>query len=156
MGFFREFREFASRGNVVDLAVGLVLGAAFQAIVRAFVDELLMPPIAHFLVGKDLESMFWVVGGGDHATREAAEAAGAAVIGYGVLLARAIDFLIVAFALFLLVRGMNRLRRRQETGEAPSPPPSTKECPYCLSTIAIAASRCPNCTSDVPGGRARG
>ena len=142
----KEFKEFAMRGSVLDLAVGLILGAAFGGIVTSFVNDILMPPIGLLLARVDFTNLFLDLSGGAHATLKAAKEAGAATINYGVFLNTLINFLIVSFAVFLLVRQVNQMKRR---GEAPPPPPSTRECPHCLSVISIKATRCAHCTSEV-------
>ncbi|MFZ5823700.1 MAG: large conductance mechanosensitive channel protein MscL [Bacillota bacterium] len=137
-----EFKQFAQRGNVLDLAVGVVIGAAFNKIITSFVNDLLMPPLG-LLVGKlDFSNLFINLGRGEFVTLEAARKAGAPVIAYGSFFTNVLDFLIVALAVFLLVRQVNRWKLKAE--EAPT---KTKECPYCVSAIPIKASRCPQCTS---------
>lgn len=149
-----EFREFALRGNVVDMAVGIIIGAAFNSIVRSLVDDVLMPPIGWLLGGVDFSNLFILLKGGapapPYASLSDAQAAGAVTINYGVFINSVISFLIVAFATFLLIRSINRLQREEE---APPPEPTTKECPFCLTTIPIKATRCPHCTSEVPAPR---
>ena len=140
---FKEFKEFAMRGNVIDLAVGLILGAAFNGIVGSLVNDVIMPPVGLLLGKVDFTNLFIDLSGTQHASLKAAKDAGAATINYGVFVNTVIHFLIVAFVVFLLVRQINRMRRR---GEAP---PSTRECPYCLSVIPIKATRCAHCTSEV-------
>lgn len=142
----KEFKEFAMRGNVLDMAIGIVIGAAFGAIVTSFVDDLLMPPIGMLLGGIDFTNLFISLDGQQYATLAAAQEAGAATINYGLFLSTVIDFLIVAFAIFLLVRQINRMRAGPE--EAPAEP-SSKDCPYCATEIPLQASRCPNCTSEL-------
>ncbi len=142
----KEFKEFAMRGNVIDLAVGLILGAAFNGIVASLVNDVVMPPIGLLLGKVDFTNLFIDLSGAPHATLKAAKDAGAATINYGLFVNTVINFLIVAFVVFLLVRQINRMRRR---GEAPPPPPSTRECPYCLSVIPNKATRCAHCTSAV-------
>ena len=137
-----EFREFAIRGNAVDLAVGVIIGAAFGAIVNSLVSDVIMPPIGRLLGGVDFSNLFVVLGHGSYPSLKAAKEAGAATINYGVFLNTVINFLIVAFAVFLLVKGMNRLKR-----EGPAPAPSTKDCPFCATPISVKATRCPHCTS---------
>lgn len=141
----KEFKEFAMRGNVLDLAVGLVIGAAFGGIVTSFVNDILMPPVG-LLVGKvDFSNLFINLSGTAYATLKDAKAAGAATLNYGVFLNTLINFLIVAFAVFLLVKQVNRLRR-----PAPAPAaPATRECPFCLSAIPERATRCAHCTSEL-------
>jgi large conductance mechanosensitive channel len=147
---FKEFREFAMRGNVVDMAVGIIIGGAFGTIVKSLVDDVIMPPVGLMLGGVDFSNLFWVMkegatAAGPYASLADAKTAGAVTLNAGVFLNNVISFLIVAFAVFLLVRGMNALRRQQE--EAPAP--TAKDCPYCASSIPIKARRCPACTSDL-------
>jgi large conductance mechanosensitive channel len=142
----KEFKEFALRGNVLDLAIGIIIGGAFGRIVSSFVDDILMPPIGVLLGNVDFSNLFINLSGGRYESLAAAQEAGAATINYGVFISTVIDFVIVAFAIFLLVRQINRLQRKEE--EKPAEP-TTKECPYCLSTIPIAATRCPHCTSSL-------
>jgi large conductance mechanosensitive channel len=142
----KEFKEFALRGNVVDLAIGIIIGGAFGRIVSSFVDDLLMPPIGLLLGNVDFSNLFINLSGGRYDSLAAAQEAGAATINYGLFVSTVIDFVIVAFAVFLMVRQINRLQRKEE--EEPAEP-TTKECPYCLSTIPIDATRCPHCTSDL-------
>jgi large conductance mechanosensitive channel len=141
---FKEFREFIMRGNVLDLAVAVIIGAAFGKIVTSLVGDILMPPLGLVLKRVDFTNLFFDLSGGHHETLAQAKAAGDATIGYGVFLNNVIDFLIVAFAIFLLIRAANRIKR------APAPAaPTTKECPYCHTSIPLAATRCPNCTSNL-------
>lgn len=141
---FREFREFAMRGNVVDLAVGISIGAAFGKIVTSLVNDIVMPPIGLLLGRVDFSNLFINLSGQSVASLVEAKATGAPTINYGVFLNTVIDFVIVAFAIFLLVRFINRLSRQSEvTPEAPT----TRECPFCLSSIPLRATRCPQCTS---------
>jgi large conductance mechanosensitive channel len=144
-----EFREFAARGNVVDLAVGLVLGTAFGAIVNSLVKDILMPPIGWLTGGIDFSSLYVVLGSGEYASLEVARQAGAATVNYGVFINTILTFLIVSFAMFVVVRQMNRLRRREASPSEPPPGPATRNCPYCISTIPLAATRCPQCTSPI-------
>lgn len=138
----KEFTDFAMRGNMLDMAVGIIIGAAFGRVVSSFVSDILTPPIG-LLTGKsDFASKFINLSGTVYATLADAKAAGAATINYGAFLNAAFDFLIVAFAVFLLIRQVNRLK-----GEEKSPTVTTKECPFCFSAIAMQASRCPHCTS---------
>jgi large conductance mechanosensitive channel len=141
---FKEFKEFAIRGNVLDLAIGIIIGAAFGKIVTSFVNDVLMPPIGLLLGKVDFTNMFISLSGQRYDTLKAAKEAGAATINYGVFFNTMLDFLIVAFAVFLLVRQINRMRRKPE-----EKPPDTKECPYCASAIPVKAVRCPQCTSDL-------
>lgn len=147
---FKEFKEFAMRGNVVDMAVGIIIGGAFGTIVKSLVNDLMMPPLGLLLGGVDFTNFFVVLKNGASAAPykalAEAQAAGAVTINYGVFLNAVISFLIVAFAVFLLIKGINRLRREQEAA-----PATTKECPFCCSTIAIRATRCPHCTSALSG-----
>jgi large conductance mechanosensitive channel len=142
---FREFKEFAIRGNVVDLAVGLIIGAAFGKIVTSFVNDILMPPIGLLLGRVNFENLFVTLGGPSYASLAEAKAAGAPTVNYGVFINNVLDFILVAFAVFLLIRWINRLRRHPEA----APTPTTRSCPYCLSTIPLQAIRCPQCTSEV-------
>jgi large conductance mechanosensitive channel len=148
---FKEFKEFAMRGNVVDMAVGIIIGASFGSIVKSLVDDLLMPPIGMLLGRVDFANMFVVLkSGADKATSYAsladAKTAGAVTINYGMFINAIISFLIVAFAVFLLIRAINRLKRKEET---PPAAPTTKECPYCFSAIPIQAVKCGFCTSQL-------
>lgn len=141
----KEFREFASRGNVVDLAVGVIIGAAFGKIVASAVNDLIMPPIGMLLGGIDFTDFFVALNGATYPSLAAAEAAGAPTLNYGRFLNTVLEFLIVAFAVFLLVKQINRLKR-------PSPEAPTEEvrdCPFCVSRIPLKARRCPHCTSEV-------
>ena len=146
----KEFKEFAMRGNVVDMAVGIIIGAAFGTIVNSLVADVIMPPIGLLLGNIDFSNLFVVLKEGAKApapyeSLAAAKAAGAASINYGVFINTIITFLIVAIAVFLMIRSINKLKRQEE---APPPVPTTKECLYCFSTIPIKATRCPNCTSE--------
>jgi large conductance mechanosensitive channel len=147
---FKEFKEFAMRGNVVDMAVGIIIGGAFGTIVKSLVDDVIMPPIGLLLGGVDFSDLFITLkegaAAGPYATLAAAQQAGAVTISYGVFLNSVISFLIVAFAVFLLVRSINKLRSQQE---APPAEPTTKACSFCCSEIPIKATRCPNCTSEL-------
>lgn len=147
---FKEFKEFAMRGNVVDMAVGIIIGAAFGTIVKSLVDEVIMPPIGLLLGNVDFTDLFITLKegatAGPYLTLAAAKEAGAVTMGYGAFLNTVISFLIVAFAVFLLIKGMNSLKRKEE--EAPADP-TTKECPYCFTEIPIKATKCPHCTSNL-------
>ena len=143
---FKEFKEFAVKGNVIDMAVGIIIGAAFGKIVSSFVADVLMPPIGLLLGKMDFANLFINLSGKAYETLAEAKKAGAATLNYGVFLNTMIDFVIVAFAVFLLIRQINRFKRKEPV-EAPAP--DTKECPYCLSKIAIKATRCPQCTSQL-------
>ncbi|HOI18166.1 MAG TPA: large-conductance mechanosensitive channel protein MscL [Geobacteraceae bacterium] len=140
----KEFREFVMRGNVVDMAVGIIIGAAFGKIVTSFVSDVLMPPIG-LLMGKvDFSNLFIDLSGTGFATLAEAKKAGAATINYGLFFNTILDFIIVAFAIFLLIRQINRMKRE------PAPAaPDTKECPFCLSSVPLKAVRCPHCTSEL-------
>lgn len=140
---WKEFKEFVMRGNVVDMAVGIIIGAAFGKIVTSLVSDVIMPPIGLILGKVDFSSLFISLSG-HYDTLTAAKAAGAPTVNYGVFLNTVIDFVIVAFVIFLLVKQVNRLKK------APLPaPPNTKDCPYCKTSIPIGAVRCPNCISDL-------
>jgi len=141
----KEFKEFAMRGNVLDMAVGIIIGAAFGQIVNSFVQDILMPPIGRLLGHVDFSNLFVSLSGAHYDTVAAAKAAGAATLNYGVFLNTVINFLIVAFAVFLLVRQVNRFAPKP----APAASPATRECPYCLSTIPAKATRCSQCTSEL-------
>jgi len=144
----KEFKEFAMRGNVLDMAVGIILGAAFGKIVGSLVEDILMPPIGLLLGKVDFSNLFVSLTERHFDTLAAAKAAGAATINYGIFLNQIINFLIVAFAIFVLIRQVNRLQRASTPAPAP---PATKACPYCVSTIPLRALRCPHCTSDLKG-----
>jgi large conductance mechanosensitive channel len=143
---FKEFKEFAAKGNVIDMAVGIIIGAAFGKIISSFVADVLMPPIGLLLGNMDFANLFISLSGKTFETLAEAKKAGAATINYGVFLNTILDFIIVAFAVFLLVRQINRLKRNEPVECAV---PDTKECPYCLSKIPIKATRCPHCTSQL-------
>ena len=142
----KEFKEFAMKGNVIDMAVGIMIGAAFGKIVTSFVSDLLTPLVGRVVGKMDFSNLFVNLSDGDYATLAEAKKAGAATINYGLFLNATIDFLIVAFALFLLIRQINRLKREQ-----PAPEATTKECSYCFSSIPVKAVRCPHCTSELQG-----
>ena len=142
----KEFRQFIARGNVVDLAIAVIMGGAFGPIVTSLVNDVLMPPIGLLLGKVDFASRFINLSGTPYATLKEAKAAGAATLNYGIFLNAAINFLIVSFVVFLVVKQVNRLK----PAPAPAPPPPpTKECPLCLSTIPAAARRCAHCTADL-------
>jgi large conductance mechanosensitive channel len=141
---FKEFKEFATRGNVLDMAVGIIIGTAFGKIITSFVGDILMPPIGMVLGHADFASLFLNISGKAYATLAEAKAAGAPTINYGIFLSTIFDFLIVAFAIFLLVRQVNRWQR-----PAPAAAAVTRDCPFCCSAIPPRATRCPHCTSDV-------
>jgi len=148
----KEFREFAMRGNVLDMAVGIIIGAAFGSIVNSLVSDVIMPPIGMILGNIDFSNLFLVLKEGKvpgpYASLALAKAAGAVSINYGAFINTVISFVIVAFSVFLLVRSVNKLRRQ---AEAAPPAPTTKECAYCFSSIPIKATRCPHCTSELKG-----
>ena len=152
---WKEFREFALRGNVIDLAIGIIIGVAFGAIISSLVSDMIMPPIGLLLGDVDFRNLFVVLREGatvgPYSSLDAAKAAGAVTINYGVFIITIISFIIIAFAVFMIVRSVNRARRQMEAQkEAVTPAePTTKECPYCLSVIPLKASRCPNCTSQL-------
>lgn len=148
---WNEFQKFIARGNVIDLAVGIVIGAAFTSVVNSFVDDILMPPIGLVTGGVDFANLFITLSGGEYASLAEAQEAGAATINYGRFLNNVISFAIVAFAVFLLVKSYNRLRDREESRPAE---PTDQECPYCRFTIPVTASRCAHCTSQLPGAAA--
>jgi len=147
----KEFKEFAMRGNVVDMAVGIIIGASFGAIVKSLVADVIMPPIGMLLGNVDFENLFLVLrtapeAAGPYASLAEAKEAGAVSINYGVFLNQVISFLIVAFAVFLLVKSINRMKRKEEALPAA---PTTKDCPHCATPIPINARRCPHCTSEL-------
>ncbi|MBI4164945.1 MAG: large-conductance mechanosensitive channel protein MscL [Acidobacteria bacterium] len=143
---FKEFKEFAMRGSVLDLAVGIIIGGAFGKIITSFVGDILMPPIGLLLGKVDFSNMFLTLGEGAFTKLADAKAAGVPTINYGLFVNTLIDFLIVSFAIFLLIREVNRLKR--EPARAPAAP-TTKDCPHCFTAIAIKATRCPACTSEL-------
>src|SRR6202045_339262 len=142
---FKEFKEFAMRGNVLDMAIGIVIGAAFGSIVTSFVQDILMPPIGRLLGHVDFSNRFVSLSGVHYDTIAAAKAAGAATLNYGLFLNTVINFLIVAFAVYLLVRQVNRFTSKP----APAAAPATRDCPYCLTTIPAKATKCAHCTSEL-------
>lgn len=142
---FKEFKEFAMRGNVLDMAVGIVIGAAFGGIVTSFVQDILMPPIGRLLGHVDFSNLFISLSDAHYDTLAAAKAAGAATINYGIFLNTVINFLIVAFAIFLLIRQVNRFAAKP----APAAAPTTRDCPYCLTAVPLKATRCAHCTSEI-------
>jgi large conductance mechanosensitive channel len=139
-----EFKKFAMRGNVVDMAVGIVIGAAFGKIISSLVTDMLMPPIGLAMGGIDFSGLFIALGGGDFPTLAAAKAAGAPTLNYGLFINSVIDFTIIAFALFMVIRAMNKMKKPEEAKA-----PSTKSCPECLSEIPLAAKRCKFCTASI-------
>ena len=147
MGMIKEFKEFALRGNVVDMAVGIIIGGAFGKIVSSMVSDVLMPPIGKLVGGANFADKFICLGGGSYPSLAAAKVAGAPVIAYGSFISAVIDFVIVAFCVFVFIKAMNALKK---------PAPTTKECPHCLSVIPIKAMRCAHCTSDLNPRKAQG
>jgi large conductance mechanosensitive channel len=151
MSMLKEFREFAVKGNVVDMAVGIIIGASFGTIVKSLVDDVIMPPVGVLLGGVRFDDLFMVIRRGaeqpgPYLTLEEARAAGAATINYGVFINTIVSFLIVAFAVFILVRAVNRLRREEQVEPQA---PTDKPCPFCATAIPVAAVRCPHCTSQL-------
>lgn len=140
----KEFKEFVMRGNVVDLAVAVIIGAAFGKIITSFVEDVLMPPIGLVLGNVDFSNLFINLSGKDYPSVAAAKAAGAATLNYGMFFNHIINFLIIAFAIFLLIKQINRMQKPK-----PAAAPTTKECPYCLSAVHLKAIRCPHCTSEL-------
>lgn len=147
---FREFKEFAMKGNVIDMAVGIIIGAAFGSIVNSLVNDVIMPPVGLLLGKVDFSNLFIVLKEGaaapPYTTVAEAKKAGAVTLNFGLFINTIISFLIVSFSVFLLIKNVNRFKRQKEV---PPPIPTTKECPYCFSTISVKAIRCPNCTSDL-------
>jgi len=141
---WKELRDFAMRGNVVDLAIGVIIGAAFGKIVTSLVNDLIMPPLGLILGKVDFTNLFIDLSGKSYGSLAAAKAAGAATINYGVFINNIIDFVIVGLVVFLLVRGINRLHKAP-----PAPAPTTRSCPYCLTAVPLQATRCPACTSPI-------
>ncbi len=147
---FKEFKEFAMRGNVVDMAVGIIIGAAFGTIVKSLVSDIIMPPIGVLLGNVDFSNLFVILKqgavAGPYASLADVQAAGAVSINYGAFINTVISFIIVAFAVFLVIRSINKLKREKEE---PAAEPATKTCPYCQSTIPVKATRCPFCTPEL-------
>jgi len=141
----KEFKEFALRGNVLDLAIGVIIGSAFGKIITSLVNDVLMPPFGLLLGKVDFSNLYLNLSGGEYSSLTEAESAGAVTIKYGGFLNTLVDFLIIAFVIFLLIRQINRLQKEEEKPI----PPSTRECPYCLTSIPIKATRCPACTSQL-------
>jgi large conductance mechanosensitive channel len=151
VAMFEDFKEFAMRGNVVDMAVGIVIGAAFGTIVKSFVDDVLMPPIGLLLGNVDFSNLFLTLKEGSkaaspYASLAAAKAAGAVTLNLGVFINTVISFIFIAFAVFLVIKGFNRMKREKEVPPAET---TTRECPFCFTTLPIQASRCPYCTSQL-------
>ncbi len=140
----KEFKEFAMRGNVMDMAIGIIIGAAFGKIVSSFVNDVLMPPLGLLLGDSDFTNKFVTLKGQSLATLDAAKEAGSVTLNYGLFVNTIIDFIIIAFAIFLVIKQINRFKKKPE-----APPPNTKECPFCLSAVPIKATRCGHCTSEL-------
>ncbi|HNS63189.1 MAG TPA: large conductance mechanosensitive channel protein MscL [Anaerolineaceae bacterium] len=140
----KEFKEFAMRGNLIDLAIGIVIGGAFGKIVTSFVNDVVMPPIGKLLGGVNFADLFIDLSGTNPASVQAAKDAGVPTLNYGAFLNTVIDFIIVAFVMFLVVKAINKMKK-----PAPAAAPTTKECPYCKTEIPLAATRCPHCTSQL-------
>ena len=144
----KEFKEFAMKGNVIDMAVGIIIGAAFGAIIKSLVDDVLMPPIGLLLGNVDFSNLFLIIKegkvAGPYSSLAAAKAAGAVSVNIGIFINTIISFLIVAFSVFLVIKNVNRMKKEQ-----PPPDPATKDCPFCYSAIPIKATRCPDCTSEL-------
>ena len=147
-GLFGEFKEFIMRGNVLDMAVGVIIGAAFGAIVTSLVNDIIMPLISLLTGGLDFSNWFVALDGKSYATLAAAQEAGAATLNYGVMITKVIDFIIVAFCIFLVVKGFNAASAKLKKAEAEEAP-TTKECPYCKMEIPVEATRCGHCTSQL-------
>jgi large conductance mechanosensitive channel len=144
MKMLKEFKEFALKGSVLDLAIGVIIGAAFGKIVTSLVNDIIMPPIGLLLGKVDFSSLFWNISGKSYASLTDAQAAGAPTINYGIFLNTIIQFIIIAFVIFLIVRQINRMKRPEPVAE-----PTTRECPHCFTSISKKADRCPNCTSQI-------
>ena len=146
----KEFKEFAMRGNVMDMAVGIIIGAAFGAIIGSFVKDVIMPPIGLLLGNVDFSNLYVLLKSGatpgPYSSLAAANAAGAVTLNYGLFINTIINFLIIALAIFLVVKGMNSMKRKQP---APAVAPTTKDCPFCFTAIPVKATRCPSCTSEL-------
>lgn len=140
----QEFKKFISRGNVIDLAIGVIIGGAFGKIITSLVDDILMPPLGMLLGKVDFTNLFASLTGTKYATLAEAQAAGAPTLNYGLFIKNIVDFVLVALVIFFVIRAINRLSKKEE-----QPAPQTRECPHCLSQIPLKASRCPACTSEV-------
>jgi large conductance mechanosensitive channel len=147
MKIFKDFKEFAVKGNMIDLAIGIIIGAAFSGVVNSLVNDIIMPPIGLLLGRVDFSNLFITLTGGNFQTLAEAKAGGAVTLNYGLFVNTLINFLIVAFAVFILVKQVNNFKRKLE--KEPAASPSTKVCPYCKSPVHIDAVRCPNCTSEL-------
>lgn len=140
----KEFKKFALRGNMIDLAVGMIVGSAFTGIVKSLVDDIVMPVVSLFTGKVDFSNLFISLDGKEYATLELAQEAGAATLNYGMFLSNILNFIIMAFVVFLFVKGMNKLHKKEEAA-----PVTTKKCPFCKTEIALDATRCPHCTSEL-------
>jgi len=148
----KEFKEFAMKGNVLDMAIGIIIGAAFGTIVKSLVADVIMPPIGLLLGNVDFSSLYILLKGGlkvagPYASLADAQAEGAVTLNYGIFINSVVSFIIVAFAVFMVVKSINKLKRKEE--DIPAAAPTTKECPHCFSIISIKATKCPNCTSQI-------
>lgn len=141
---FKEFKEFAMKGNVVDMAIGVIIGGAFGKIVASLVSDIIMPPIGYLMGGVNFDSLFVSLNGKSYASLAEAQAAGAPILTYGVFINTVVDFLIVAMALFIVIKGINKFKKEEAPAEV-----TTKECPFCKTEIHKDATRCPNCTSEL-------
>ncbi len=141
---FKEFKEFAMKGNVVDMAIGVIIGGAFGKIVASLVKDVIMPPIGYMMGGVNFDNLFIALNGKSYASLAEATAAGAPVISYGVFINTIVDFIIIALALFFVIKGINNLKKEEAPAEV-----TTKECPFCKTEIHKDATRCPNCTSEL-------
>jgi len=141
----KEFKEFALRGNVIDLAIGVIIGGAFGKIVSSLVTDILMPPFGLLLGKVDFSNLYVSLSGTKYASLAEAQAAGASTLNYGLFINNIINFIIIAFVIFMIIRQINRLTRKTE---APAEP-TTRECPYCITQVSLKATRCPNCTSEL-------
>jgi large conductance mechanosensitive channel len=151
--FFQDFRAFMNRGNILDMAVGIAVGGAFTIVVQSFVKDIIMPPIGLAIGNVNFRNLFWVLKGGKapgpYPTAELAQKAGAVTLNYGTFVNDVISFFIIGLAVFLLVRYIRKIEKNFERQKAVEAAPTTKACPRCCSTIAVAATRCPNCTSEL-------
>lgn len=162
MGFIADFKKFALRGNLMDMAVGFTVGAAFTTVAKSLVSDIIMPPLGYMLGRSDFSDLFWILSapeaGVTYNTLGEAQAAGAVTINYGLFINSIVSFLLVALAMFLIIRAVTRVDRQLEDsfgGQKPQPgDPDNKKCPFCLSTIAYRATRCPQCTSELDGAEA--
>jgi large conductance mechanosensitive channel len=143
---WKEFKAFIMRGNVIDLAVAVIIGGAFGKIVSSLVNDIIMPPVGLLLKGVNFADLFLALNGQAYATLADAQAAGAPVLAYGSFIKNVVDFLIVALVIFLMIKGMNRMKKKPEAAPAE---PTTKDCPHCFTAIPIKATRCPHCTSEL-------